>query len=78
MLMHACDCTRGLCGHCKRVCTENLTLGENSLAAPGTRTGVRTVLRQPVQSDAVPNDLPSGETDGIKVHLIWRYIGLLE
>jgi len=32
-----CDCTQGLCGHRKRVCTESW-LGEKSLAISGSRT----------------------------------------
>ena len=40
-VVDACDCTRGLYGHRKRVCAEKLTLGEKFLAAPGTRTRVR-------------------------------------
>ena len=38
----ACDCTRGLYGHRTRVHWK-LTLGEKSIAAPGTRTHVGIV-----------------------------------
>ena len=34
-IINARDCTRGLYGHLKRVFTEKITLGENSLAALG-------------------------------------------
>ena len=40
--INACVCTRGLYGHRKRVCTENL-LWEKILAAPGNRTCVNSV-----------------------------------
>ena len=37
----ACDCTRGMYGHCKSLHWK-LTLGEKALAKPGTRTRVST------------------------------------
>ena len=39
----ACDCTQVLYGHCKSLHWK-LTLGEKSLAAPGTQTGISIVL----------------------------------
>ena len=36
--VNACDCTRGLCGHRKRVCTESRLWEKNPIAAPRNRT----------------------------------------
>ena len=42
--VYACDCTRGLYGHCrKRVCTES-GLGNKPLTAPGNRTRICVAL----------------------------------
>ena len=47
----ACDCTRGLCGHRKRVCTESWLWEKNPLPLRGLEPA--SVLRYGFQSDAV-------------------------
>ena len=69
----ACDCKRGLCEHCKRICTETeLTLGENPLPHRGLEPA--PVLRLAFQSDALPAELSRLEFScavGLRIVSLW-------